>query len=66
MSPTTIPGLTGEGLDVGLDRKLKVSSLYQDRGCFAYSGTIAFVRIEPGKRAPGGYANRPELEAQRD
>ena len=66
MSPTTIVPVTGEGLDVGLDRRSKVSSLYEDRGAFPYSGSISCVRITPGIQAHGSYVNRPELESQRD
>jgi arylsulfatase len=66
MSPTMLMTVTGEGLDVGLDRRSKVSDLYQDRGSFPYSGTISFVRIEPGMQAPGSYVNRSEVESQRD
>jgi len=66
MSPTTILGLgVGEGLDVGMDRKLHVTPLYGRRGTFAYSGTVQYVRIEPGRQAHDSYANRPERLAQR-
>jgi arylsulfatase len=67
MSPTTILGLgVGEGLDVGMDRKLHVTPLYGRDGVCAYSGTIAYVRIEPGRQAHDSYANRPERLAQRE
>ena len=67
MSPTTILGLgVGEGLDVGRDRRLHVTSRYGGQGACAYSGTVDYVRIEPGPQAPDSYANRPEREAQRD
>jgi arylsulfatase len=67
MSPTTILGLgVGEGLDIGLDRKLHVTPLYEGSGPCRYSGTVDYVRIEPGPQAPDSYANRPEREAQRD
>jgi len=61
MSPTTILGLgVGEGLDVGCDRKLHVTPLYARDDAFAYTGDIAYVRIEPGAQASDSYANRPE------
>jgi arylsulfatase len=67
MSPTTILGLgVGEGLDVGLDRKLHVSTLYGGEGCCAFTGRVDFVRIEPGPHPSDSYANRPERDAQRD
>jgi arylsulfatase A-like enzyme len=67
MSPTTILGLgVGEGLDVGLDRKLHVTALYGRDDAFAYSGAISYVRIEPGRHPADSYANRPERGAQRD
>jgi arylsulfatase A-like enzyme len=67
MSPTTILGLgVGEGLDVGLDRKLHVTPLYGRDDPFPYSGTVSYVRIEPGAHPPGSHANRPERCAQRD
>jgi len=65
MSPTFLR-LGGEGLDVGLDRKRKVSPLYAGRGVFAYTGALSWVRITPGPQAPGSFANRPEMLAQAD
>jgi arylsulfatase len=65
LTPTLVR-LGGEGLDVGLDRRRKVSPRYADRGTFAYPGRIAFVRIVPGAQAPGSVANRPEAQAQAD
>jgi arylsulfatase len=65
-SPTTILGLgVGEGLDVGVDRKLHVTDYGGDGPC-PYSGRVAYVRIEPGPHPPDSYANRPERLAQRD
>jgi len=65
-TPTTILGLgVGEGLDIGLDRKLHVTD-YGDAGTCAYSGRVAHVRIEPGAHPADSYANRPERLAQRD
>jgi len=64
-SPTLVR-LGGEGLDVGLDRRRKVSTRYASRGTFTYPNRIAFVRIDPGPMAPGSLANRPETLAQAD
>ena len=67
MSPTTILGLgVGEGLDVGLDRKLHVTPLYGGRMPAATPAASTYVRIEPGAHPPDSYANRPERDAQRD
>jgi len=67
MSPTTILGLgVGEGLDVGIDRKLHVTPLYGRDDPFAYTGRVQYVRIEPGPHPADSYANRPERLAQRD
>ncbi|EHP42168.1 arylsulfatase [Cupriavidus basilensis OR16] len=65
MSPTILR-LTGEGLDVGCDRRLKVSERYKARGAFRYNGAIRFVRLTPGKQAADSLANRPERLAQID
>jgi arylsulfatase A-like enzyme len=65
MSPTFLR-LGGEGMDVGLDRRRKVSALYAGRGAFAYPGTIRCVRVTPGEHAAGSLANRPEAMAQLD
>ena len=65
MSPTIIR-LTGEGLDVGRDRRLKVCDRYRSEGAFAYSGSIRHVRLQPGARAPDSISNKPERQAQLD
>ena len=65
MSPTFLR-LGGEGLDIGLDRKRKVSALYAGRGVFAYPGRIRHVTVTPGAQAPGSLTNRPEALAQLD
>jgi arylsulfatase A-like enzyme len=65
MSPTFLR-LGGEGVDIGLDRRRKVSALYAGRGVFAYPGRIEHVRVTPGPQAPGSLANRPEALAQLD
>ena len=67
MSPTTILGLgVGEGLDLGRDRRLHVTSRYGGRGACPYTGSVLQLRIEPGPQAHDSYANRPERLAQRD
>lgn len=65
MSPTILR-LTGEGLDVGCDRRLKVSDRYGTRGAFPYAGGIRLVRLTPGQQAADSPANRPERLAQID
>ncbi len=65
MTPTFLR-LGGEGVDVGLDRKRKVSRLYEGRGTFAFTGRIARVWVTPGEQAPDSIANRPEAQAQLD
>ncbi len=65
MSPTFLR-LGGEGLDVGLDRRRKVSAACEGRGVYAYSGRIDCVTLTPGAQAPGSFANRPEALAQWD
>ncbi|WP_233838563.1 sulfatase-like hydrolase/transferase [Paraburkholderia sp. ZP32-5] len=65
MSPT-IARLTGEGLDVGCDRRIQVSSRYRDRGAFGYAGDVHFVRLTPGNQAHDSIVNRAERVAQLD
>ncbi|MGH8433774.1 MAG: hypothetical protein ACRERX_04680 [Pseudomonas sp.] len=65
MSPTFLR-FGGEGMDVGIDRKRKVSVAYADRGVFAYPGQISHVCVRPGAQAPGSMTNRPEALAQLD
>lgn len=65
MSPTILR-LTGEGLDIGLDRRLKVCAECEGQGAFAYPGRIDWLRIEPGPQAPGSFVNMAEELAQRD
>lgn len=50
LSPTLVR-LPSGGLNVGLNRRQSVSTRYEDRGEFPYSGAIAGVRIEPGAQA---------------
>jgi arylsulfatase len=67
MSPTTILGLgVGESLDIGRDRKLHVTPLYGREGPCPYTGTVEYVRIEPGAHPSDSYANRQEWASQRD
>ncbi len=63
MSPTML-GLHYEGLDVGLDRRQRTSSQYDDRGTFAYSGVIQHVTLTPGAQAVDSIMNRREDQAQ--
>ncbi|MFM7332279.1 MAG: arylsulfatase [Brachymonas sp.] len=65
MSPCFLR-VSGEGIDVGLDRKRKSSPAYADRGAFTFNGSIRSVRIEPGAQAPDSLTNRPEALAQLD
>lgn len=61
----TLTSLHFEGLDVGLDRRQRVSSHYADRGTFTYTGVIASVTLTPGSQAPDSAMNRREDHAQR-
>lgn len=66
LSPTIILGISvGEGIDVGCDRRLHVTD-YGGTGACHYTGTVHFLRLEPGPQAPDSYANRPERLSQRD
>ena len=65
MSPAILH-LNGEGLDIGLDRKTKVSAECEGRGAFAYPGQIEWLRIEPGAQAPDSMVNQAELAVQKD
>lgn len=65
MSPTLLK-LNGEGFDIGLDRRTKVSSECEGQGTFKYPGTIDWVKIIPGQQAPGSFVNLAEELAQRD
>ena len=59
MSPTII-GVHVEGIDIGLDRRQRVSPRYAAHGTFRYTGTIDRVVIEPGDQAPGSISNSIE------
>lgn len=65
MSPCIL-ALNGEGFDVGLDRKTKVSAECEGRGAFEYPGRIDWVKVNPGPQAPGSIVNRAEELAQQD
>lgn len=65
MSPGIL-ALNGEGLDIGLDRKTKVSPECEGRGVFAYPGSIDLLRVDPGAQAPGSMVNQAEIAVQRD
>ena len=58
--------VTGEGLEVGMDRRRKVVPDYETRGTFKYPNRIDWVLIEPGMQAPGSLVNRAEQLAQLD
>jgi arylsulfatase A-like enzyme len=64
MSPTPI-GVHFEGVDVGLDRRQRISPRYATRGTFAYTGSIEKVVVEPGTQAPDSIINMIEFHAHR-
>ncbi len=64
MSPT-LGRLPGGGLDVGINRRQPASRRFAGYGEFAYTGEIAFVRVEPGAQAAGSLINAPEPLSQR-
>jgi hypothetical protein len=66
MTPTLILGWVGEGLDIGMDSKQHVSPLYEAKGPLRYTGQVTQVRITPGAHPADSYANRREIESQRD
>ena len=59
MSPTII-GVHVEGIDIGLDRRQRVSARYAAHGTFRYDGAIDRVVITPGAQAPGSLSNSIE------
>jgi arylsulfatase A-like enzyme len=65
MSPNILL-LSGEGFDVGLDRRTAASAEYADLIPFAYSGMIRHVHIAPGRQAAGSEVNRAEELSQKD
>ena len=66
MTPTLILGWVGEGLDIGMDSKQHVSPLYDAIGPLRYTGQVHQVCITPGAHPADSYANRREIESQRD
>ena len=64
LSPT-IMGVHVEGIDIGLDRRQRISPHYAARGTFPYTGTIDRVVITPGAQAPGSIVNMIEARVQR-
>ena len=64
MSPTII-GIHVEGIDIGLDRRQRVSHRYAAKRTFPYSGTIDRVVITPGAQAPGSIINTIEANIHR-
>jgi arylsulfatase len=62
MSPTPM-GVHFEGIDIGLDRRQRISPRYAAHGTFAYDGHIDRVVIEPGAQAPGSMLNMLEARA---
>lgn len=65
MTPTFLK-LMGEGFDVGLDRRLKVTAECEGKGTFAYTNRINLVQIDPGAQAPGSLMHRAEAMVQND
>ena len=64
MSPTII-GVHVEGIDIGLDRRQRVSPRYAAHGTFRYNGQIDSVVIQPGPQAPGSMSNSIEGRIER-
>ncbi|UUC95033.1 MULTISPECIES: arylsulfatase [Comamonas] len=60
----TVMSIHCEGMDVGLDRRQRVSSRFAERGTFAYPGVIHSVTVTPGPQAPGSVMNQREDLAQ--
>jgi hypothetical protein len=56
LSPTIV-GVHVEGVDIGLDRRQRISPRYAAHGTFAYTGRIDRVVITPGPQAPGSRSN---------
>jgi arylsulfatase len=63
--PMLFPMAPFEGIDVGIDRRSPVSwPLYERNGPFPYTGTLRWVRIEPGEPAPDAPQRFVELARQ--
>ena len=57
--------LISEGIDIGLDRRQRISPRYAAHGCFRYTGSIDRVVVTPGPQAPGSISNRIEAQVHR-
>lgn len=64
MSPTII-GVHVEGIDIGLDRRQRVSHRYAEQRTFPYTGLIDRVIIEPGEQAQDSIINTVEANIHR-
>jgi arylsulfatase len=64
LSPTMI-GVHVEGIDIGLDRRQRISPRYAAHGTFKYNGRIDRVVITPGAQAPGSISNMIEAQVHR-
>ena len=64
MSPTVM-GMHVEGIDIGLDRRQRISPRYAAHGTFKYTGAIDRVVVEPGPQAPGSISNQIEADVHR-
>ena len=64
MSPTVM-GVHVEGIDIGLDRRQRISPRYAAHGTFRYDGAIDRVVITPGPQAPGSISNMIEAHVHR-
>ncbi len=54
------------GLDLGRDRRSRVTERYAHRRTFPFTGTVMSIEVIPGAQAPGGIVNRLEIESQLD
>lgn len=64
LSPTII-GVHVEGIDIGLDRRQRISPRYAAHGTFKYTGRIERVVVTPGPQAPGSISNLIEAHVHR-
>jgi hypothetical protein len=58
-------GVHVEGIDIGLDRRQRISPRYAAHGTFKYNGRIDRVVITPGAQAPGSISNMIEAQVHR-
>lgn len=56
----------GGGLDLGRDRRSRVTNRYAAHGSFPFTGVVFSVEVVPGAQAPGSLVNRLEIESQLD